>query len=405
MPSISEPSRRMHTADETMHQNSPTSHRVPILAKIRRSVSLRGSPRTATTIATADHSTKTKRNSTVVRASPPRLPTKLTRAASVVATTSPAVSMRNSLSSGPSDSTPVLPQSRFQNTDLKIDSNKSAANRPVTVAITDNPGSAEVQWTMLKCKGMMNLHIVSVPPAIGSLNHKDAFLFYPCLFRRINDGALSTLLMQTPSPSDDVFSSGETSPVALRHSQMPHGPLLNQEYTRRKSICSLASRVIYVWIGAHASAIKCDAVTRVAMEIRDKELMGKAVVVVIDESTDSDSSRRKFFAQLHAAEHGITTPLPNNISTLSSQITPLCRAGDDLDFEKALERRKVLYGFWESVPPATIISVGTDINAAMLLKVPAGGVVVLDTWSDVFIWWRNEPGNSAVRKCAINFAN
>ncbi|KAJ2898450.1 hypothetical protein GGI21_004860 [Coemansia aciculifera] len=93
------------------------------------------------------------------------------------------------------------------------------------------------------------------------------------------------------------------------------------------------------------------------------------------------------------------------MATLCKQLTPLSKAGDDLDFEKALERRKVAYGFWETVPPATILSVGADINAAMLLKVPAGGIVVLDTWSDVFIWWRDEPGNPAVRKCAIDFAN
>ncbi|KAJ2786816.1 hypothetical protein GGI15_001227 [Coemansia interrupta] len=297
----------------------------------------------------------------------------------------------------------TLPASS-RNVDQAVDTIKTA-DRPVTVAITDNSGSFEAQWAMFKCKGMLNLHVVSVPAAVSSLNHKDAFLLYPCLFRRINDATLATSLMQTPSPSEDGVSTGDATPVALRHSQMPQGPLLNQEYSRRKSICSFASRVIYVWVGAHASAIKRDAITRVAMEVRDKELMGKADVVIIDESADADGARRKFFAQLHIAEHGIATPLPAKISTLSSQITPLCKAGDDMDFERALERRKVLYGFWESVPPATILSVGTDINAAMLLKVPAGGVVVLDTWSDVFIWWRNEPGNSAVRKCAINFAN
>ncbi|KAJ1945761.1 hypothetical protein GGF37_001537 [Kickxella alabastrina] len=186
---------------------------------------------------------------------------------------------------------------------------------------------------------------------------------------------------------------------------MPPGTLLDQEYNRRKSICSLAARVVYVWIGAHASAIKRDAITRVAMEIRDKELVGRAAVVVIDESTTADSARRKFFAQLHAAEHNGGAPLPGEMSTIYSQLTPLSKAGDDIDFERALERRKVIYGFWESVPPATILSVGADINAAMLLKVPKGGVVVLDTWSDVFVWWRDEPGNVSVRKCAINFAN
>ncbi|KAJ2470812.1 hypothetical protein EV174_006055 [Coemansia sp. RSA 2320] len=144
---------------------------------------------------------------------------------------------------------------------------------------------------------------------------------------------------------------------------------------------------------------------RVAMEIRDKELLGKAAVVVIDESPAADSNRRRFFTQLHQAEHEGRIAPPSDMATLYKQLTPLSMAGDDIDFEKALERRKVVYGFWETVPPATILSVGADVNAAMLLKVPAGGVVVLDTWSDVFIWWRGEPGNPAVRKCATNFAN
>ncbi|KAJ2357206.1 hypothetical protein GGF43_001607 [Coemansia sp. RSA 2618] len=183
------------------------------------------------------------------------------------------------------------------------------------------------------------------------------------------------------------------------------GALLAQEYSRRKSVCSLASRTVYIWLGAHASAIKRDAIMRVAMEIRDKELMGKAAVVVVDESAASNSARKKFFAQLYLSEHGECLALPKEPSALYSQITPLSRAGDDLDFERALQRRKVMYGFWEAVPPATIIAAGTYVNAAALLKVPAGGAIVLDTWSDVFIWWRNEPCNPAVRRCAINFAN
>ncbi|KAJ1773087.1 hypothetical protein LPJ74_000826 [Coemansia sp. RSA 1843] len=165
-----------------------------------------------------------------------------------------------------------------------------------------------------------------------------------------------------------------------------------------------ASRIIYVWIGAHSSAIKRDAIMRVAMEIRDKELSGKAAILVIDESAASDIARRRFFAQLHTVEYGDRMSVPRELSAVYSRISPLSSAGDDIEFERALERRKVMYGFWEAVPPATILSVGTDINASLLLKVPVGGVVVLDTWTDVFVWWRNEPSNPAVRQCALNFS-
>ncbi|KAJ2555667.1 hypothetical protein EV175_002210, partial [Coemansia sp. RSA 1933] len=175
-------------------------------------------------------------------------------------------------------------------------------------------------------------------------------------------------------------------------------------YDRRKSICSLASRIIYVWIGAHSSAIKRDAIMRVSREIRDKELEGMASIVVVDESSASDIARRKFFSQLYAVEYGTTVSVPRDISTVYSRISPLSSAGDDISFERALERRKVMYGFWDTIPPATIVSVGTDINASLLLKVPLGGAVVLDTWTDVFVWWRNEPSNPAVRQCALNFA-
>ncbi|KAJ2461116.1 hypothetical protein GGF42_000401 [Coemansia sp. RSA 2424] len=266
----------------------------------------------------------------------------------------------------------------------------------------------EAQWIMLKCKGMVNLHIVSVPASISSLNHKDAFLFYPCLFRKLSTAhgpasgaallALNNAAIEASSPISGAQSNSSMS-------RLYASTLLAQEYNRRKSICSLASRVVYAWIGAHASVIKRDAIIRVAREICDKELMGKATVVVVDEATVADSARRKLFTQLHLAEHAGRASPPSDMATLCKQLTPLSKAGDDLDFERALERRKVVYGFWETVPPATIISVGADINAAMLLKVPAGGVVVLDTWSDVFIWWRDEPGNPAVRKCAVDFAN
>ncbi|KAJ1954876.1 hypothetical protein EC988_002194 [Linderina pennispora] len=260
-------------------------------------------------------------------------------------------------------------------------------------------GGTDVQWTLLKCKGMVNLHVVTVPTSISSLNHKDAFLLYPCLFRKLSQTAL-TSMVSFPLADEEGHTSLAKS---RRNSQRNAEPLLAQEYNRRKSICAMASRVIYVWIGAHAAAIKRDAITRVAMEIRDRELLGKAAVVIIDESTASDSARHKFFTRLNSVNSRGMGPVA--VPSLYSQITPTSRAGDDTDFERALERRKVLYGFWEAVPPATILSVGSDVQAATLLKVPMGGVVVLDTWADVFIWWRNEPCNPAVRKCAVNFAN
>ncbi|KAJ2857354.1 hypothetical protein J3B02_001053, partial [Coemansia erecta] len=383
--------------------NAASSTRVPMLTKLRRSVSSRGAPRTA------DKPAMPAINNNPDAGLPKhsKLPTKLTRATSV------ALPLKAAMS--------ALSQSQLQRfaaaTDISAATNAATdatatdaavSTRAITKSMSETApghlGAFEAHWALFKCKGMLNLHVVSVPPTVASLNHKDAFLFYPCLFRRVNELSLVENA-QPPLPSDDSSSAGDSSANALRHSRMPHGPLLAQEYSRRKSICSLASRVIYVWIGTHASAIKRDAITRVAMEIRDKELMGKAAVIIIDESSAADSARRKFFAQLYTVEHGIATPLPHEIPSLYSQITPLRKAGDDLDFERALERRKVMYGFWESIPPATILSVGVDIHATMLLKVPAGGVVVLDTWTDVFIWWRNEPGNTAVRKCAINFAN
>ncbi|KAJ2742610.1 hypothetical protein GGI20_004355 [Coemansia sp. BCRC 34301] len=278
-----------------------------------------------------------------------------------------------------------------------------ALHAPTSISSLCDEDALEAQWIMLKCKGMVNLHVVSVPARISSLNHKDAFLFYPCLFRKLNS---------THAPGSGVASLAyqnvaiEASPSRSdSQSRLHTSTLLTQEYNRRKSICSLASRAVYAWIGAHASVVKRDAIIRVAREICDKELMGKATVVVVDESTAADSARRKLFTQLHLTEHAGRASPPSDMVTLCKQLTPMSKAGDDLDFERALERRKVAYGFWEAVPPATIISVGADINAAMLLKVPAGGVVVLDTWSDVFIWWRDEPGNPAVRKCATDFAN
>ncbi|KAJ2233997.1 hypothetical protein IWW45_003749 [Coemansia sp. RSA 485] len=371
---------------------------LPMLTKLRRSVSSRGAPRTTQKPAT-------KQNSDMGLPKPSRLPTKLTRAASVALPSKPSIAAPANPGSSPALSTaPCCDQTADASAVSAAVASTSATNKSVSETVSGQSSSFEAHWALFKCKGMLNLHIVSVPPAICSLNHKDAFLFYPCLFRRVNEMPFSENA-QPPSVPDDSSSVSDSLTNTLRHSRMPHGPLLAQEYSRRKSICSLASRVIYVWIGTHASAIKRDAITRVAMEIRDKELMGKAAVIIIDESSAADSARRKFFAQLYTAEHGIATHLPPEIPSLYSQITPLGRAGDDLDFERALERRKVIYGFWESIPPATILSVGADINAAMLLKVPAGGVVVLDTWTDVFIWWRNEPGNTAVRKCAINFAN
>ncbi|KAJ2492026.1 hypothetical protein IWW37_001740 [Coemansia sp. RSA 2050] len=274
---------------------------------------------------------------------------------------------------------------------------------------SDDDDIFEAQWIMLKCKGMVNLHVVSVPTSISSLNHKDAFLFYPCLFRKLSathmsglGAAASRALNNGAIDSSSALIDAQSSASMTR---LHMGTLLTQEYNRRKSICSLASRVIYVWVGAHASVIKRDAAVRVAMEIRDKELMGKATIAIVDESTTADSARRKLFTQLHLTEHTGQASPPSDMATLCKQLTPLSKAGDDLDFERALQRRKVAYGFWEAVPPATILSVGADINAAMLLKVPVGGVVVLDTWSDVFIWWRDEPGNPAVRKCATDFAN
>ncbi|KAJ2867006.1 hypothetical protein GGH94_001173 [Coemansia aciculifera] len=280
---------------------------------------------------------------------------------------------------------------------------------PLITSLGEDDDTFEAQWIMLKCKGMVNLHVVSVPASISSLNHKDAFLFYPCLFRKLSatrvSGLGATVSPALKNAATELSFTLLDAQSSAGMSRLHVGTLLAQEYNRRKSICSLASRVIYAWIGAHASVLKRDAIIRVAMEIRDKELMGKATIVVVDESTTADSARRKLFTQLHLTEHAGRASPPSDMATLCRQLTPLSKAGDDLDFERALERRKVAYGFWETVPPATILSVGADINAAMLLKVPIGGVVVLDTWSDVFIWWRDEPGNPAVRKCATEFAN
>ncbi|KAJ2162336.1 hypothetical protein GGF46_000700 [Coemansia sp. RSA 552] len=269
-------------------------------------------------------------------------------------------------------------------------------------SMADAPATEDTfapRWSMFKCKGAANLHIVSVPASVSSINHKDAFLFYPCLIHSPDPRRLSAA---SCSQIEDRGSGLGGSGTA--RDRLHGGTLLSQEYNRRKSVCSLASCVIYVWLGAHSSAIKRDAVTRVAMEVRDKELMGKASVLVIDESASANSARRKFLTQLYLAEHGERLPLPKELAAVYSQITPLSMAGDDMDFERALQRRKVVYGFWESISPATILSAGAYVNAAALLKVPAGGAVVLDTWTDVFVWWRNEPSSPAVRRCAANFA-
>ncbi|KAJ1935408.1 hypothetical protein FBU59_005395, partial [Linderina macrospora] len=121
----------------------------------------------------------------------------------------------------------------------------------------DNSGT-DVQWTLLKCKGMVNLHVITVPTSISSLNHKDAFLLYPCLFRKLSQTALTSMV------SFPLTDEGGQTPLAKsrRNSQRTAEPLLSEEYNRRKSICALASRVIYVWIGAQATAIKRDAITR-----------------------------------------------------------------------------------------------------------------------------------------------
>ncbi|KAJ2501448.1 hypothetical protein IWW47_003106, partial [Coemansia sp. RSA 2052] len=227
------------------------------------------------------------------------------------------------------------------------------AARPASVALyaRASPSSLgdedtfEAQWIMLKCKGMANLHIVSVPASISSLNHKDAFLFYPCLFRKLSTAhgpgsgaallALNNAAIEASSPISDAQSNSSMS-------RLHASTLLAQEYNHRKSICSLASRVVYAWIGAHASVIKRDAIIRVAREICDKELMGKATVLVVDEATVADSARRKLFTQLHLAEHAGRASPPSDMATLCKQLTPLSKAGDDLDFERALERRKVV---------------------------------------------------------------
>ncbi|KAJ2667516.1 hypothetical protein IW148_000211 [Coemansia sp. RSA 1199] len=282
--------------------------------------------------------------------------------------------------------------------------NSAALTRPQTAGSVSEDAYV-ARWTMLKCKGMDNLHVVSVPAAIGSLNHKDAFLFYPCLFHTPDPSQPASKPQPTANKAGNLRENNMDSYEAMGAKRMHGGTLLAQEYSRRKSVCLLASRTIYIWLGAHASPIKRDAITRVAMEIRDKELLGKAAVVLVDESAAANSARKKFFAQLHLSEHGDCLAQPKDMSVVYNQITPLRRAGDDLDFERALQRRKVMYGFWEAVPPATIIAAGTYVNAAALSKVPAGGAIVLDTWSDVFIWWRNEPCSLAVRRCAINFAN
>ncbi|PIA14412.1 hypothetical protein COEREDRAFT_82702 [Coemansia reversa NRRL 1564] len=264
-----------------------------------------------------------------------------------------------------------------------------------------------LRWKMLMCKGTADLHVVSVPTNISSMNHKDTFLLYPCLLR--NQGMRQTSTdMEYLSVEERASVKHSSKRNTDIHTSTRDSALLDREEYKNKtckSVCSLASHVVYVWLGTHSSAIKRDAITRVAIEIRDREMTGRAAIVIVDETAAADSARKKFFAQLYSAQNGSHVSLPGEMSTIYSQITPLSRAGNDMNFERALQRRKVMYGFWEAIPPATIISTGKYVNAAALLKVPMGGVVVLDTWSDVFVWWRDEPCSTAVRKCAIDFAS
>ncbi|KAJ2651953.1 hypothetical protein IWW40_001501 [Coemansia sp. RSA 1250] len=374
----------------------------PILTKLKRSMSSKSSTRLLST-------PSSKQTHAVADTAPPPLPhqqqqqqqqPKLTRA-SFISSSLLSRSKPTKADEAVPDRASAKPEQPASNNEARNKTNMPA-RMPSDSILEDTFVS---RWTMLKCKGMENLHVVSVPARCESLNHKDAFLFYPCVFHSLdtahhvaeNAGASAADAAST----DYALTAKGTGGTKRVHS----GTLLAQEYNRRKSVYSLASRTIYIWLGAHASAIKRDAITRVAMEIRDKELLNKAAIVVVDESAAADSARKQFFAQLHRAEAGAGHTLTAELSAMSSRITPLSRAGDDMDFEKALQRRKVVYGFWEAIPPATIIAADTYVNAAALQKVPAGGAIVLDTWSDVFIWWRNEPCNPAVRRCAVNFAN
>ncbi|KAJ2849987.1 hypothetical protein IWW36_002250 [Coemansia brasiliensis] len=369
-----------------------TAGNTPILTKLKRSVSSKSATRLLPTSAskqahaaadTAQQQSKLARASFISGSLLSR--SKTTKASEIMPVPAPAALAKSALSASSNET-------------------RSKSNMPAQTHSDSIPEDTFVsRWTMLKCKGMENLHVVSVPARCESLNHKDAFLFYPCLFHSLDAAQYAAEALNISAA--DTANNTLTAKPACGTKRVHGGTLLAQEYNRRKSVYSLASRTIYIWLGAHASAIKRDAITRVAMEIRDKELMSKAAIVVVDESAAANSARKQFFAQLHRAETGAGHMLTDELSAMCSRITPLSRAGDDMDFEKALQRRKVMYGFWEAIPPATIIAADTYVNAAALQKVPAGGAIILDTWSDVFIWWRNEPCNPAVRRCAVNFAN
>ncbi|KAJ2781882.1 hypothetical protein H4R18_002588 [Coemansia javaensis] len=261
----------------------------------------------------------------------------------------------------------------------------------------------DVRWTMLMCKGAANLHVVSVPVGVSSLGHRDTFVLYPCLYHSPPPAAAAGPLLLPAASGELPPEPGHSGGGAEAHAEA----LLAHEYVRQRSARSLEPCAIYVWLGARASPIKRDAISRLAAEIRDTELLGRASVVTLDGSEPAaGDAHHRFFAQLHAAEHGGRMPLPREISATMRRTLPAASGmGSDMDFERALQRRKVLYGFWEAVPPASIVAADAYVNAAALAKVPAGGAVVLDAWSDVFVWWRDEPGNPAVRRCALNFAN
>ncbi|KAJ1920131.1 hypothetical protein H4219_001504 [Mycoemilia scoparia] len=248
-------------------------------------------------------------------------------------------------------------------------------------------GKTTNSWVLLRCMGHHELQVLSVKPSISSLNQIDTFILY--------------------FPANMALSG--TSSSLNCH---------DVKKSNRPSLYKYSSRIIYVWLGSESSDLKRNVIIRLALEIQANELNKKSTIVPIDQRSGRTLALEKFLVRLnlcyigenknkhtmghqHYLEHcGLEVPPESNsYERMSSANTDVLfkklstavhtkPARDTEAIMKLFIFKAKLYKFTSKSFDPIVVSHGREISARHLLCIECSDVVVLDAFSDIFVWWK-----------------
>ncbi|KAJ3070647.1 hypothetical protein HDU98_006325 [Podochytrium sp. JEL0797] len=150
--------------------------------------------------------------------------------------------------------------------------------------------------------------------------------------------------------------------------------------------------VLYIWCGSLSGKVKRAKGKEVAYRMREKDWGTKAEIVEVVESQDDTKQQKQFWRALLGSES----------ASIQRDVALNCSIADDLEYEKSMDAKLVLYGLNDA---GVFAPVSTDGKTLSVKLINSGTCFVLECKGEFVYLWTGRGSNEDVREAGQAFAN